>query len=170
MKRLRVPVLFAACLGIATRIAVADSLLTLHANEATAQIEPREQGQIVLPSLDVSLLATFDCPADDEAESVTVSVADTLRRYGLEEIANTTTLEASISVPAGQIAPISSAEFCRNDATPDERGLLVPGAATAHVSLRCRGESQSSLYFASVALPLRLYCKSEGNQDSSTDR
>jgi hypothetical protein len=170
MKPLRVPILLAAYLAGTLNTASADSLLTVHANEASAQIEPREQGQITLPSLDLSLIAAFACPADAEAESVTISVADTHKRYGPEELANTTVLEVSVNVPAGQIAPIASAEFCHDGGPVDERELLVAGVATAHVSLRCRGQTGSSVDFASVALPLRLHCLSEENQDSSTDR
>lgn len=170
MKRLRVPILLAACLGSTLNTASADGLLTVHANEASAQIEAREQGQITLPSLDLSLIAAFACPADAEAESVTISVADTHKRYGPEDLADTTALEVSVNVPAGQIAPIASAEFCHEGGPVDESELLVPGVATAHVSLRCRSESGSWIDFASVALPLRLHCLSEENQDSSTDR
>lgn len=170
MNRLLVPVLLTVCLGGTLNTAAADSLLTVHANEASAQIQPREQGQITLPSLDLSLIAAFACPADAEAESVTISVADTHKRYGPEELAGATALEVSINVPAGQIAPIASAEFCHDGGPVDERELLVPGVATAHVSLRCRSETVSSIDFASVALPLRLHCLSEENQDSSTDR
>jgi len=170
MKRILVPILLAVCLGGTLTIAATDSLLTVHANEASAQIQPREQGQIKLTSLDLSLIAEFACPAGAKAESVMISVLDTHRHYGPEELADTMVLEVSVNVPAGQIAPIASAEFCRNGGTVDDRGLLIPAIATAHVSLRCRGDAGSSVDFASVALPLRLHCVSDENQDSSADR
>lgn len=164
--------LLAVCLFISTGIAAADNALTVHAVEASAQIKPRtpNQRQLNLPSLELAVVAEIDCPTDTEAESVTISVADTHQRYGPEAILETTTLEALVSVPGSQLAPITSVEFCIAGAPTDEKSLLVPGVASAQVSLRCRSESSSSVYFAAVALPLKLECVSDENQESSTDR
>ena len=172
MKRLRVPIVLAACLCVATKFAAADGPLTLHANEASAQLAPREQGpqQISLPSLEFSLLAILACPPDADVQSVTVSIADTHKRFGHTEISDEAELDIRISVPGNQIPPVSVADFCMNDGPSDEKGLLVPGVATAQVSLRCRSETGSSVHFASAVMPLRLDCVPDENQESSTDR
>lgn len=172
MKRIRVPILLAACLCVTTEISTADSLLTLQANEAIVQIKPRnpDEKRVNPPSLELSVVASFSCPADAEPESVTVSVADTYKRYGPEEIANTATLEALVTVPGSQLSPIASADFCVDGGSTDEQGLLVPGVATAQISLRCRGESSSSVHFSSVALPIRLLCVFDESQEPSAAR
>ena len=172
MKRLRVPILLAACLCATTEFALADAALTLQADEASAQLVPREKGpqQVSLPLLEFSLLASVACPPDSEAESVTVSIVDTHKRFGPNEISDKAALEFRISVPANQIAPVTVADFCIDDGPVDKEDLLVPGVALAQASLRCRSENESFLYFASTVLPLRLYCVRDTNQDASTDR
>lgn len=154
---------------------VADNtVLTLHANESLAQIQRRDvnSSQATLPAVELSLQASFTCPPDTLAESITVSISDTFQHYGPEEISSTDSLETKLSVPANQFAPVFAPDFCVDGMPPDEDGLLLPGIATAHVSLRCSGESVSpSVHFASVALPLRLHCLVEdGGQGSSVDR
>ncbi len=172
MKRVPVPVLLAVCLSVTGGTASAAGVLTVHANEASTQIQPRGQGQQLskLPPLDVSIVAEFNCAAGTDAESITVSIADTHRHYGREEIADATTFEASLRLPASQIAPISSADFCVLGTPSDEKGLLVPGVASAQVSLRCRDESTLTAHFASVPLPLRLFCATDEYQSSSADK
>ena len=123
-----------------------------------------------MPSLDVALSASFDCPADATAESLTFSVADTLKNLDAAEIADAATLETSIKVPAGQLAPVAAAGICESEDTPATRRIFLPGVATAHVSLRCQSESGTSIHFASRALSLTLTCWQDDNQASSVDR
>ena len=172
MKRPRVPILLAACLCVTTELAAADASLRLLANESSAQLVIRERGpqQVSLPPLEFSLLATIACPPGSDVESVTVSIADTHKRFGPNEISDEAALDVPISVPANQVAPVTVADFCVDDETGDEKSLLVPGVATAQASLRCRSQNESFLYFTSAALPLRLHCVPDVNQDASTDR
>ncbi len=172
MKRLRVPIVLAVCLCITSNVAAADGPLALRANETSAQLLPRKQGpqQVSLPSLEFSLLATVACPSDADVEAVTVSIADTHKRFGPAEIGNEAALDVRISVPAKQIAPVAIADFCIDGGPGDEKGLLVPGVATAQASLRCRSETGLSVFFASAVLPLRLDCAPANNQEASTDR
>ena len=172
MNRRRIRQLLTACLSLGAAIASADNTLTLHANEISTQIEPQDQRdtQTRLPSLDVSLLASFNCPQDAQAHSITVSVADSHKRYGPDEIADAEILEISVTVPAAQIAPVSLSNFCVDEAPINEVSLLLHSVATAQVSLRCRNQSDTSVHFASTALPLRLFCKARENQVSSADR
>ncbi len=151
----------------------ADTVLTVHAIEATAQIERRDKDhqRTRLPSLELTLRAAFTCPADTTADSLTVSVSDTHRRYDLDKDTETTSFEASLRVPAEQIAPVTAPDFCVDDGPADDEGLLLPGIATGQVSLRCRdAASISSVHFASVVIPLRLYCLTDRDQDSPADR
>lgn len=172
MKRLRVPILLAACLCVTTEFAAADAVLTLHANEASVQLAPRERGpqQISLPSLEFSLVASLACPSGTDVQSVTASIADTHKRFEPDEIADKTAFDVRISVPASQVAPVSVDDFCITGGSDNEKGLLVPGVATAQISLRCRSEDKSSVYFTSAVLPLRLHCVTNENQESSTER
>jgi hypothetical protein len=172
MKRLRVPILLAACLCVTTGLFAADDALTLHANETSAQLAPREQGpqQVSLPSLEFTLLATIACPSGTNVESVTVSIADTHKRFGPDEIPDKSALDVRISVAANQIAPVTVSDFCVSGEPGDKNGLLVPGVATAQVSLRCRSENELSVYFNSAVLPIRLHCTFDKNQGASTDR
>lgn len=172
MNKQKIRGFLAACLSLGAAIASADYPLTVHASEAIAQIEPHDEhdNQVSLPSLDVSLLARFKCPLDTEADSVTVSVADSHKRYGPEDIVDTEILEVSFSVPANQIAPVALTDFCISGKPIDDESLLLPGVATAQVSLNCRNQTGASVFFASAALPLRLSCKGGENQVSSTDK
>lgn len=172
MKHLLVPLVLVACHCVSAEIAIADGALTLQAVEAAAQIEPRDQGQrrVALPGLEISVIAQLNCPEDAEAESLVLSVADTLRRYGPEEIADATVFETLVNVPASQISPIPSADFCIVGKPLDKMDLLVPGIASAQLSLRCRNAFRASVHFASIALPLRLVCVSGEDQESSADK
>ncbi len=152
---------------------MAETVLTVHAIEASTQIERRDKDhqRTQLPSLDLTLRAVFNCPADTTADSLTVSISDTHRRYDLGKDTETTSLEASLHVPAGQIAPVTAPDFCLHDEPVDNHGLTLPGVATAQVSLRCRDDADvSSVHFASVVIPLRLHCLAERSQDSPSDR
>ncbi len=172
MNRFTVSALFAGALCIATAVATADDVLTVHATEANTQISPRnpDQAQAVLPALDVEVIAGLNCAPGATAESVTLSVADAHVRFDASEIDDATTFKTSLHVPASQIAPISLVDFCVDGTPLDIMELLLPGVASAQVSLHCRSETISSMHFASVALPLRLRCKPDEIQSSSTDK
>ena len=99
-----------------------------------------------------------------------VSISDTHRRFGPDEIGDKAALDVRVSVPANQVAPVTVADFCITGGPNDAKGLLLPGIATAQVSLRCRSEKESFVYFESAVLPVRLQCDSDENQEASTDR
>lgn len=172
MKLLRVPILFAAGLCITTDSAAADAALTLRATESSAQLLRREPGpqHVSLPPLEFSLLATIACASGTRAESVMVSISDTHKRFGPDDIGDKAALDVRVSVPANQIAPVTVADFCITGGPDDEMGLLIPGIATAQVSLRCRSDNDSFVYFESAVLPVRIQCDSDENQEASTDR
>lgn len=145
--------------------AFADAELAAYASEARAEIAARKENRAIsLPRLDFSVRAEFDCPDDAVAESVTISIADAYQRYAPNE--DDASLDAVITVPANQIAPITTSDFCANG-NNDEEELLLAGVATAQLSLRCVAQSGRSLSFASLQLPLRLVCKGASDQDPS---
>ena len=163
MRRRKIPLLL-AILYCTSEIVAAQTVFTVHAIEATSQIERRDKDhqRTRLPSLELSLNAAFTCPVDTTADSLTISISDTHRRYDFDKDTETTSLEASLLVPAEQIAPVTAPGFCTDDGTVDDQGLLLPGIATAQLSLRCRHEADiSSVHFASVVIPLRLHCLAE---------
>ena len=167
---IRRPLAVLLCIG--TAIAAADTALTLHATETSLLVAPRNSNQtyVNLPALDVAVIAEFSCAAGVAAESITVSVADTHIRFNSEEITDATSINATLRLPANQIAPISIQDFCVTDVASEIEDLLIPGVASAQVSLRCGSKDKSSIHFASIALPLRLHCESAKSQDRSSVR
>jgi len=154
--------------------AAADSVLNVKAKEAKALIQPRDaqQQHVSLPALDVAVLATMACPLGANAESLTVSVSDTHRYFSADllsdPLSDNAPLEAALSVPADQLAPVAIPDFCVSGEQSDDEELELPGIATAHISLRCLGDDDSrSVHFSSVSVPVRLYCRAEGDPDSS---
>ncbi|MGI9232010.1 MAG: hypothetical protein ACR2RD_00130 [Woeseiaceae bacterium] len=156
---------------------MADGTLTVRAKEAHAQLERRDATltQVLLPKLEVGLSATAECPIGTEAESLTIGVSDTHQHYRAEQLDDAGTLDTKVSVPASQLAPVSIPGFCvRGEAIEEkaDQGLKLPGVATAQVSLQCRSNTNStSVYFTSIPIPVRLYCRADDEPaPSSEDR
>ncbi|MGI9234112.1 MAG: hypothetical protein ACR2RD_10820 [Woeseiaceae bacterium] len=149
--------------------------MTVRAKESSAQLERRDAKlpQVLLPTLEVALSATADCPAGAEAASLTISVSDTHQHHRAAQFDATGTLVTEVSVPASQLAPVSIPGFCvRGEAmdTKYARGLKLPGVATAQVSLRCRSAGNStSVYFTSVPIAVRLYCRADDEPEPSSE-
>ncbi len=166
MQLLPLTLLIAAWFGVVPRPVLIDPL-TLQPQEASVRIGAREAGA---PSsygaaIDFAILAKFNCPGDAIAESIVVSIADTLARH--TPAAGDDTLQASLVVPGEQIVPMDTGDFCVGETARNGDDLLLPAAATAHASLRCRDDDGTAVRFASVAMPLRLVCESGETQDES---
>lgn len=171
MKILGIPGLLAAMLLSTSWPAAADRVLTVQAREAIAQLQPRdaELSQVRLPALELAILASFECPGDSKASSLTVSVSDSYQHFGTELLTDAASLEASFSVPAGQLPPIAIPEFCISGERTGDRGLQLPGIATAQASLRCSSANDTiSMHFQSVSVPVRLYCLEDGDPEESS--
>ncbi|MGI9265455.1 MAG: hypothetical protein ACR2QU_11045 [Gammaproteobacteria bacterium] len=147
----------------------------MRAKESSAQLERRDAklSQVRLPTLEVGILATTDCPVGAEAASLTISIADTLRHYRAEQLDDSGSLDTEVSVPTSQLAPVSIPGFCVEGEPIHSKyaqGLQLPGVATAQVSLRCRSDSNTtSLYFTSVPIPVRLYCREDDQPEPSSE-
>lgn len=169
-RHLHLPCLLTALLCSTAAASAADNILTLKARESTAQLEPRDakQHHVTLPALDVAILASLACPAGTKAQSLTVSVSDTHQYFGAELLADAVSLEVAFNVPSNQLAPIAIPDFCVTGGLPDNQELGLPGIATAQVSLRCLSKDDStSVHFSSAPVPVRLYCRADGDPESS---
>lgn len=171
IKCLRATCLLSAVLCFSAGASAADKVLSIKAKESTAELEPRDaaQHQVRLPALDIAVVASIRCPDGSKALSLTVSVSDTQQTYGSELVGNAVSLEATFSVSAKQLAPISIPEFCIVGEPTDARGLQLPGIATAQASLRCKDENDTvSMHFGSATVPVRLYCLADGDPAASS--
>ena len=159
MALFRVPILTLFAAITASGLALANDGLGLAARDATAVVKPRsaELRVIDLPDLDFALRAVLQCAG--KPVSLTFSIADTLTTLDSEGLEDQRAAEATLTVPAQQIALAASKRFCvaGDDASVDE--LLVPGLATAHVSLHCSNDGHMSAHFASAPVNLRLRCE-----------
>lgn len=152
--------------------AFAGENVTVAAKETEAVVAPRAaQLRLVnLPTLDFSLRATIKCAG--EAESLTLSIADSYTTLDKEAITDQRSADALVTVPSSQLALAASSSFCIKDDETSTDELLVPGMATAHASLRCANDSGVTVHFASAPLQVRLRCHrpSDEDQDSLPDK
>lgn len=171
MQLVPLTILIAAWFGVVPREVEIDPLI-LHVHETSVRIGARPTAALAMygPAVTFGVIAQFDCPGDTTAESVAVSIADTLWRGTPADGENSVT--ATLVVPGDQIVPMETGDFCLGETARSEDELLLPAVATAHVSLRCRDANGSAVRFASVAMPLRLVCEVEENQveSASLDR
>lgn len=173
MNHYRVPILalFLAAVGVLD--ASAEDRVSLAGQETEAVIEPREAQQRVarLPALTFDLRVAIECT--EETESLTLSIADTFKTLGKEDLGALRSAETSLRVPASQLTLGTDENFCiRDDAEEATDELVVPGFLTVFASLRCTGQEGPSMHFASAPLQLRLKCeRGLGEyQDSSSDK
>lgn len=170
LKLVPILALFGAAIGIP--FAHADGKVTITAKDAAAHVEPHAARLklINLPALEFNLHASVKCSGD--AESLTLSVADTVTTLDSEALADRQSAEASLNVPARQVALAASSHFCLEDDASSADELVVPGFMTAHASLRCADEDGITAHFASAPLQIRLVCVrgTDEDQEPSEDK
>jgi len=183
MKRLLFPL---ACLSLAP-FAGAEPVevdavpeLSVRADVPEIAVDPRPPGRryVILPELSYRFQLEPRCPAGFRPASVSLGIADTRSRLA----ADGDGIEAELTVPAAQLAPLPLADFCElSDADagddPDARpekpaatgGRLEVGAAlSAQASLTCADGERERMTFVSMPLALMLVCKTattEGGRD-----
>ena len=160
----------AVILSIAGQPVFADTdELTVHASTVATQIEPidPERRRLYLPALTFSLHTRFACAAAEAVAAISVSVADTHKRFEPDD--GEQSVIATIDVPRRQIAPIATGTFCLQGTPGTFRHIVLPGVATAQVSLRCQSDNLVAIRYASVPLPVRLECKPGRDQDPAPD-
>lgn len=137
--------------------------LNVQASPARVEVEPGPAGlrHIELPDLVFSLSIRPDC-AGGEPESISISVADTSETLRAEDLAASSIIEAKLSLPAQQTAPLSVDRFCaasESAQTPPPAVRTVRDVFTAHLSLRCARDGIPSIVYLTVPLSLELACK-----------
>ena len=166
MSSFQVPILALILAAVCIPVAFAGSEVIVAAQEAEASVVPRSSGLklVNLPTLSFALRAAIKCTG--EAESLTLSVADTFTTLGKDEISGRRSAETAMTVPASQLTLAAGSDFCLSDDPTSADELTVSGLATAHASLRCTDEGAASVHFASAPLQVRLLCvrESEGIQ------
>lgn len=174
------PALLSCCAAVASDAPPPQSL-AISADTPTVTIEPRSAGRgfVVLPTLEFRFRLTPACAAGWQTRAVTLGIADT--RLTLEPgAADGDVLEALLSVPAAQLAPLPITGFCETvpeTAESDARltvaaaadsapaALPVPGgeltvdaAVSAQAALLCASESGERLTFVARPLAITLIC------------
>jgi len=161
----QIPILlFTAAIMIAGPVR-SDSGAHLRANAeaAVVVVKPLPDGRrlIPLPGLEFTLVIEPQCAAGMQAESISISVADTRKTIAGSDLDGNQSMRTSISIPRKQVPPLAVEGFCLIDSgdgiTPSE--LLVKDAFTANISLRCAGENQQATIYKSQPLNLHLQCK-----------
>jgi hypothetical protein len=158
--------LIAPLLAAATAYGDSEHRLSGHAQVAMAEISPQSAGRrlISLPDLEFQLSVDAECDGNTRAESLSISIADTVQTHNASKMdegeADEIAIETRIRVASSQIAPIGIERFCtgENDDSPAAQALLVTAAFAANISLRCSSEDAQSVRYASLPLEIRLIC------------
>ena len=141
------------------------SQIRVSSEPAIADMAPLPAGRrlIRLPTLTFVFTIEPRCENNMQVESISISVADTRETVTMGETTGSSVVEATITIPRRQAAPLAVADSCDidEDETRQSRELLVRGAFTAHLSLRCANDERQSIVYASHALDLSLRCKAE---------
>ena len=171
---------------IGTTMGIADGYLPgrllVDAQAAVVEIDPISNNRqlINLPMLQFPLALEPLCGSIARVESISVSAADTRQTFGADDIGEQAIINATLSIPDKQLGPIRIGNFCRSTVTKavDARELLIQGALTAHLSLRCTSDEDHSITYVSHALDIILRCNrvddaapggSAENQESSAE-
>ena len=158
--------------SVCTSPAVGDSNVVIAAQETEAIVAPRAKNLrlINLPALVFSLRVAIRCQG--EPTSLTLSIADTYRTLSKEELVGQRAAEASLTVPAQQLALAATSGFCIDGDTETSDKLLVPGMTTAQASLVCASDTNTSVHYASTPLQISLNCDRgpEKTQEPASER
>ncbi len=117
-----------------------------------------------LPRLDYAFRIKPECPRGFNIASVSIGIADTQHVFSDEEYAQQGVLEAILSVPSGQIAPLPVGDFCSNK-DESKKLLRIPDALTGHALLHCRNSSEDQVLYDSLSLGIELRCASSTRPD-----
>ena len=141
--------------------------IEVSADVPVVTIAPRRAGRFAvrLPSLTYSLVVTTYCDANWAPTSVSISIADSRKAFGPEQLNAEQDLELELRVPSSQIAPLRVEEFCMGDAGEDGDTLTIPAALSAQASLRCAMESEQSISYVTKPLDVTLECSKPSAAD-----
>jgi len=140
-------------------------------------LDPRPPGRsyVILPELSYRFQLEPRCPAGFRPASVSLGIADTQSRLA----ADGDGLEAELTVPAAQLAPLPLADFCELPAGPGDAGggtgtrpaeaggrLEVGAALSVQASLTCADGERERMTFVSTPLALTLVCNAGAGEDA----
>lgn len=149
-----------------------DDRLLVDIDAASVEVGTRPSGRhpMRLPSLEFTVRLEPQCAAGMEADSISVSVADTRLRIGRQMLAEQPVIETTIRVPRKQIGPLVIEDFCvAGEDAANDAVLHVRDALTAQLSLTCADDSRQSIIYKTEALTITLKCETPtANQESSS--
>jgi hypothetical protein len=138
--------------------------LLVDINAASIEVSARPAGRqpIRLPDLEFEVRLEPRCAAGMNADSISVSVADTRLHIGRQMLAEQPVIETKIRVPRKQIGPLAIEDFCvAGDDAPNDTLRRVRDALTAQLSLTCANDSRQSIIYKTEALVITLICETE---------
>ncbi len=139
-----------------------DHRLLVDINAASIEVSARPAGQqpIRLPDLEFEVRLEPRCAAGVNADSISVSIADTRIRIGPQTLADQPVIETTIRVPRKQIGPLTIEDFCvAGDDGANNAVLQVRDALTAQLSLKCDDEGRQSIIYRTEPLAIVLICE-----------
>lgn len=121
---------------------------------------PSGRHSMRLPSLEFAIRLEPRCAVGTDADSISVSVADTRLRIGRDALAEQPVIETTIRVPREQIGPLVIRDFCvAGDDAANGSELRVRDALTVQLSLKCTDESRQSIIYQTESLAITLICE-----------
>jgi hypothetical protein len=165
------PILLLALVGLfgqeACRAEEAALLVIPTTPDINIKLRTHDRSAIRLPSLLYAFEFAASCVSGLVPDSILLSVADTRKRVSASNTRNDSDAGITITVPAGQIAPLTVEGFCleSNDRDPDEPDqVTVRGVLSAQASLLCSGENGQDITYASQSLDVTLSCDAEPSE------
>ena len=141
-------------------------IFMVSADTPVVDVGERSAGRnfVRLPSLDYRFDLAANCPADLEAKTISLSIADTRKSLATNEISNEETISVAIRIPAAQIGPIAVDGFCV--AAGAQETVRIPAVLSVQASLLCANEEDSRMIYASRSLDVTLSCNTLQNESS----
>ncbi len=136
--------------------------LLVDIDAVSVEIGARPSGRrpIYLPNLEFTIRLEPHCAAGLNADSISVSVADTRLSIGHQALAEQSVIETTIQVPRKQIGPLVVEDFCvTGDNAANDAVLHIRDAMTSQLSLKCADDSRQSILYRTEALAIRLVCE-----------
>ena len=113
-----------------------------------------------LPGLEFAIRLEPRCAVGTDADSISVSVADTRLHIGRDVLAEQPVIEMTIRVPREQIGPLVIEDFCVvGDDAANGSEMRVRDALTVQLSLKCTDESRQSIIYQTESLAITLICE-----------
>ncbi len=139
-----------------------DDRLMVDIGAALVEVGTRPSGRrpIRLPDLEFAVRLEPQCAAGTDADSISISVADTRLSIGRQTLAEQSVIEITIRVPRKQLGPLVVEDFCvTGDGAISDAVMHVRDALTAQMSLKCADDSRQSIIYKTEALAIMLVCE-----------